>query len=127
MKKINVMFLAVALTGTAAFVATSIAKEESKVPTASIRPSGEVAAADLPSLAKISFQQALAAALGKAPGSVIKAELEVEDGNLVYSFLIVGKGKKVTEVEIDAGDGKVLATEDETETKDDKDGEAKKK
>jgi uncharacterized membrane protein YkoI len=34
--------------------------------------------------------------------------LEVEDGSLQYSFAIVGADKKVTEVEIDAGDGKVL-------------------
>jgi uncharacterized membrane protein YkoI len=42
---------------------------------------------------------------------VILGELEVEDGNLQYSFDIVGADKSVTEVEIDAGDGKVLATD----------------
>ena len=82
-------------------------KNEKKV-IASIRPSGEVKPADLPALAKVSFEQALKAALAASAGSVIKAELEVEDGNLMYSFEIVGANKKVTEVEVDAGNGKVL-------------------
>ena len=82
-------------------------KNEKKV-TGSIRPSGEVKPADLPALAIISFDQALKAAVAASPGSVIKAELEVENGNLMYSFEIVGADKKVTEVEIDAGNGKVL-------------------
>jgi uncharacterized membrane protein YkoI len=64
--------------------------------------------ADLPNLAKISFEAALRTALAAAPGSVIKAELEVEDGNLMYSFEIVGADKKIKEVEIDAGNGRVL-------------------
>jgi uncharacterized membrane protein YkoI len=55
------------------------------------------------------------------PGTVLKAELEVEDGCLMYSFEIVGAGKKITEVEIDAGNGKVLETEDAENEKEDKD------
>ena len=74
----------------------------------SIRPKGEIDAKDLPALAKISFTAALEIALKTAPGAVIKAELEVEDGNLLYSFEIVGADKSVTEVEVDAGNGKVL-------------------
>lgn len=80
----------------------------------SIHPQGQVKPADLPSLAKITFQDALDRALAKVPGRVIKAELEVEDGCLMYSFEIVGADKKITEVEIDAGNGKVLDTEDES-------------
>ena len=108
--------------------ATARAKDEKKSEAvSSIRPIGDVKPADLPGLAKISFQQALTAALAKNPGSVIKAELEVEDGNLMYSFEIVGANKKVTEVEIDAGNGKVLDTEDEASEEEDKADEAKKK
>jgi hypothetical protein len=80
----------------------------------SIRPVGKVKPADLPGLAKISFddaRRAALAALAAVPGAVILGELEVEDGNLQYSFDIVGADKRVTEVEIDAGDGKVLATD----------------
>jgi hypothetical protein len=69
---------------------------------------------DLPGLAKINFQQALDAALAKAPGAVIKAELEVENNILMYSFEIVGANKTLTEVEIDAGTGAVLGADDET-------------
>ena len=85
-------------------------KEKQEMPAAkgSIHPAGKVKAVDLPALAKISFDEALKAAHVTFPGAVIKAELEVEDGNLQYSFDIVGADKKVTEVEIDAGDGKVL-------------------
>ena len=83
----------------------------------SIRPAGQVKPADLPALAKISFESALQAALTAVPGHVIKAELEIEDGNLMYSFEIVGADKAITEVEIDAGDGKVLGTENESKEK----------
>ena len=93
--------------------------KETPAPKASIRPQGEVKSTDLPALAKVSFQQALTAALAATPGSVIKAELEVEDGNLMYSFEIVGPDKKITEVEIDAGNGKVLAI-DKDDARDEK-------
>lgn len=88
--------------------------EAKPAPKGSIRPVGKVKPADLPALAKILFESALKAALVAVPGQVIKAELEVEDGNLMYSFEIVDAGKAITEVEIDAGDGKVLGTEDES-------------
>lgn len=63
---------------------------------------------DLPALAKISFDQALQAAIAAAPGQVVKAELEVEDGCLMYSFEIVTSKHAIVEVEIDAGNGAVL-------------------
>jgi uncharacterized membrane protein YkoI len=105
------LLLAVALVGaTAVGFAAGKNDEKKEAPSAvgSIRPKGEVKPQDLPALAKISFETALAAALKASPGAVIKAELEVEDGNLQYSFEIVGADKAVTEVEIDAGNGKVL-------------------
>jgi uncharacterized membrane protein YkoI len=82
--------------------------EKKSTAVASIRPTGKVQPADLPGLAKISMEVALKAALDAAPGKVIKAELEVEDGNLQYSFDVVGADGKIKEVEIDAGNGKVL-------------------
>ena len=42
---------------------------------------------------------------------------KVEDGCLQYSFEIVGADKSITEVEIDAGDGKVLDTDKEEATR----------
>ena len=100
--------------------ASRAADKEKDAPKGSIRPTGEVKPADLPSLAKITFQQAVAAALKASPGSIIQAELEVEGGTLMYSFRIVGADKKITEVEIDAGNGKVLDIENEEDEKDDK-------
>ena len=82
---------------------------EKETSPASIQPAGKVAAADLPGLAKITFQQATDAALATVPGgSVLKSELKIEDGGLVYAFKIAGPGKKVREVMIDAGNAKVI-------------------
>ncbi len=88
-------------------------KEGGKTSVGSIRPAGKVKETELPALAKISYNDALKAALAAAPGSPIKGELEVEEGTLMYSFEIVGADHKVTEVEIDAGNGKVLEIEKE--------------
>src|SRR5581483_900476 len=82
---------------------------------------------DLPALAKISFQKARKIASEKVKGSVIKGELEAEDGGLQYSFEIVDKDKVETEVEVDAGNGKILAVD--VEKKDEgkeKDGKGEK-
>jgi uncharacterized membrane protein YkoI len=87
--------------------------DEPSMPKSSIRVEHRVKPAALPALTRISFEQALKAALAAAPGSVIKAELEVEEGNLVYSFEVVGADQSITEVEIDAGNGQVLATDKE--------------
>src|SRR5258708_25879527 len=96
-----------ALTGTALLAASlptgAVAKEENTAAVGSIRPHGKVKPADLPALAGISFAAAMKAALIAAPGKIIKAELEIEDGNLMYSFEIVGAGKATTQVQIDAG------------------------
>lgn len=75
---------------------------------ATIRPILGTKPVDLPALAKIPFEKALKTALNAMPGEIIKAELEIENGNLMYSFEIVTRQKVVMEVEIDAGDGKVL-------------------
>jgi uncharacterized membrane protein YkoI len=106
----------------AAFIAGSVvgaANKEQKAPKGTLHPGAKVKPADLPALAKVSFQQAMAAAQASVPGPVLKGELEVEDGCLMYSFEIVGPGKKVTEVEIDAGNGKVLEDDEEAENEKD--------
>jgi hypothetical protein len=96
-----------------ALPALAVAKEEPAAAIGSIRPAKPVKPADLPALAKISFEAAVKAATTAVPGQIIKAELEVEDGNLMYSFEIVGTDKSITEVEIDAGNGKVLGMDRE--------------
>ncbi len=70
-------------------------------------------AAKYQSLAKITPEQAASAAEAEIGGKATKVELENEDGNLVYDVEI---GKK--EVIVDAGNGKVLYTEDENQEDD---------
>ena len=126
-KRLNLFFAATCIAALAIGTTCRAADKEKEAPKGSIRPTGEVKPQDLPGLAKITFQQALAAALKASPGSVITAELEVEGGNLMYSFRIVGANKKITEVEIDAGNGKVLNTESEEDEKAEKDEKDEKK
>ena len=127
-KLLRHLFTASCLAALTLATAGHAAEKEKAAPKGSIRPTGEVKPADLPGLAKITFQQAVAAALKASPGSIIQAELEVEGGNLMYSFRIVGGDKKITEVEIDAGNGKVLDTEKEEDEKEEKaDKDEKKK
>lgn len=70
-------------------------------------------AAQLKGLAKTTEDEAKAAATAAVPGTVTKAELENEDGNVVYDIEIKGADGKVTEVIVDAGNGKVLHQEAE--------------
>jgi uncharacterized membrane protein YkoI len=76
---------------------------------------------ELAAKARVSETDAKAAALaalGVPAGKAVvqESELEVEDGCLVYSFDIQVSGEKgVREVQVDAGDGKVLKTEHEDE------------
>ena len=79
-----------------------------------------------PGLAKLSLSEAVAAALKKAPGKAVKVELEGDEGSLVYSVEIAGADKQVTEVLVDAGDGKILGVEkggEDEDKEDPKDGE----
>ncbi len=70
--------------------------------------------AKLASLARITKEQARAAAVAQVPGTVTAVELENEDGNLVYSVEVkTSAGDQ--DVKVDAGNGKVLHV--------DKDGE----
>ncbi len=79
--------------------------------------------------AKISMDKAREIALMKAPGKVESSELEREHGKLIYSFDIRSSKSGITEVNVDAIDGKVIAIEHETPKKeaDEKKNEAKEK
>lgn len=69
--------------------------------------------AKLEKVAKIDTKAAEAAATGKVPGKVIESELEEEDGNVVFDVEVEAAAGKITEVTVDAGNGKVLAQEAE--------------
>src|SRR5260370_12034348 len=64
--------------------------------------------------AKISIEDARAAALKKVPGEIQEEELEKENGKLVYSFDIRATGQKdITEVQVSAIDGSIVSVEKE--------------
>ncbi|MGA3007236.1 MAG: PepSY domain-containing protein [Opitutaceae bacterium] len=86
----------------------ALAQAQDAVPVGSIHPTGKVKRADLPTLAKISLDDAVKAAEAKVPGIVISADLKMKQGSLLYAIKIVGANKTITGIEIDAGDGKVL-------------------
>jgi uncharacterized membrane protein YkoI len=60
------------------------------------------------SLAKITVQQAINAALSRQSGTVLRVELQNEDGFLVYNVELASADKKVHEIKVDAGDGSIL-------------------
>jgi uncharacterized membrane protein YkoI len=76
---------------------------------ASIRLEKEPSEAELPDLARIGLEDALKAALSAVPGKLLHAELEVINGGLIYTVGIVNKAHHLIEVEVDAGNGRILA------------------
>jgi uncharacterized membrane protein YkoI len=62
-------------------------------------------------LAKIPFNSAISTALTAVPGKVLKAELENENGFLVYGIEVAKADRQIADVKIDAGNGKVLKIE----------------
>ena len=67
----------------------------------------------VPSKATVTMSQAIATAEQQAGGKATRAKLENETGKLLYEIKVAGKDK-VTEVKVDAQDGKVLASGAET-------------
>jgi uncharacterized membrane protein YkoI len=65
-------------------------------------------AAHLANRAKIDLTQATSAALAQVPGTALKAALENENGNLVYSVEVKTITNETKDVKVDAGNGKVL-------------------
>ena len=66
---------------------------------------------------KITMAQARATALKKAPGTVKSEELENEHGKLIYSFDIATSKSDITEVNVDALNGKIVAVQHENAAK----------
>ncbi|MCL4440523.1 PepSY domain-containing protein [Desulforamulus aeronauticus] len=72
------------------------------------------------SLTKINLTDAINNALTAFPGQVVKAELEEEDGQLIYSVDVLTSAG-LQEVVVDPGNGKVLYNELESADKEDTD------
>lgn len=71
---------------------------------------GRENAAALLSKAKISLTQAIAAAEGHVQGKAVRAELEDENGTLVYGVEVTS-GAQTTDVKVDINDGKILSAQ----------------
>ncbi len=81
--------------------------------------------AALAALAKITPEQAKAAALAAVPGKAGAVELEDEDGNVVFGVEVTTADGRTIDVKVDAGDGKVLAQADDANESDAKGGNDK--
>jgi uncharacterized membrane protein YkoI len=66
---------------------------------------------------KISMKEARAIALKTAPGTVKSEELENEKGKWIYSFDIATSKTDITEVNVDAMNGKVVDVQHENAAK----------
>ncbi|MDD2892672.1 MAG: PepSY domain-containing protein [Halothiobacillaceae bacterium] len=91
--------------------ATSAVQLPDEVKSSSIKlPRGAESQADLLQHAKITQQEAEAAALAALPGQVVKSKLDDEDGYLVWQ-VDIKHPTGITEITIDAGNGQALAAE----------------
>ena len=104
------LLLLIAIT-TAALTASSLAAAAPRA-----RQEGE-AQKKLAREAKITKEQAQAAALKRAPGNVESAELEREHKRLVWSFDIRNSKGTITEVQVSAITGRVVRVEHENKKK----------
>jgi uncharacterized membrane protein YkoI len=66
---------------------------------------------DLVKDATVTIDQAVKAASGKVPGTVVEAALEKKHGKTVWEVEVLGTDGKLTEVRIDASTGAVIDTE----------------
>ena len=106
--------VAVAVVGTA--IAATKAPRAEKAGEAKAGMKGSIAVAKeadtkLVDMAKISLADAVAAALTKVPGKCWKAELEPEDGVLIFTIQVVTKEGAWKEIAVDAGNAAVLKVE----------------
>jgi uncharacterized membrane protein YkoI len=99
-------------TATAAGLQVTLLAEEPKNEppirgTIQLQQEGEQQATYL-GLAKITLQQATTIASNAQSGTISKAELQNEDGFLVYNVVVVSQDKKIHELKVDAGNGSIL-------------------
>ncbi|MGD9851217.1 MAG: PepSY domain-containing protein [Nitrospirales bacterium] len=65
--------------------------------------------ANLPT--SVTMEEAIKTATTQFPGKVLEAELESEDGKVIYEVEIVNAAGETREFEIDAQSGKILSSE----------------
>ena len=111
-KILTTVTMVAALAAGTAF-ATGAIELPDEVKSSSIKvPENTETQAEFAKYAKVTQQEAEAAALAVMPGQVVKAKLDDEDGYLVWQ-IDVKHAKGTTEIAVDAGNAKVLAAEAE--------------
>ena len=119
MKKIITIIGGIALVSLFAIVGVYALQEK---PAGSLSIKGDDEAGFV-EMAKISFDSAMKEALKAVPGKVIKAELENEDGYLVYGVEVARADRQISGVKVDAGNGKVLKIETDRKDHENHEGE----
>ncbi len=116
---VKIAFLSLLLIGVVAMSSVNVSAQERE----------EKPDATLASQAKITMKKAKSIALARAPGKIEDAELEKEHGKLVYSFDIRNKRGTITEVQVNAKNGKIVSVAEENAAaeKKEKAEDAKKK
>jgi hypothetical protein len=104
MKKISTIIGSIVLT---TFIAIGGVFAQQAKHTGSIQVNNDNEA-EYASMATISLDSAIQTALNQVPGKVLKAEIENENGYLVYGVEIVKADKQIADVKVDAGNGKIL-------------------
>ncbi|MFH8519487.1 PepSY domain-containing protein [Streptomyces gelaticus] len=74
--------------------------------------------------ARVGVAEAIEAAVKAVPGTVTEAELDDEDGGLVWELDVYGSDKVWHDVTVDAGNGKVLGKHTSDDDDDDRDRHA---
>ncbi|WUS99303.1 PepSY domain-containing protein [Streptomyces sp. NBC_00708] len=106
---IAVVTAAVLVGGGAAAVALTGDEEGGGGRSTAAGATGDTAApATAPAAARVTVGDAVAAGLAAVPGTVTEAELDEEDGGLVWELDVYGSDRSWHDVTVDAGSGKVL-------------------
>ena len=100
---------------------TAVAPSSIQVESQKGRDEAEEDAVRYGHLAKIDAAQAVTAARTRVPGKALRAELENDNGHLVYSVVVAPEQGEAQEVKVDPGTGAILAVEadDSHEDRDD--------
>jgi hypothetical protein len=116
--------LAAALLGGPAFAQNAPAQTTQEPPFAcSIKVPAGTRDSGVKTLAKISEAQARQAAAAAVPGTVLRAEIENENGCAVYGVKIKSADTKIHDIKVDAGTGTVVHQELVSKTGDEHEGE----
>ncbi|WNM62128.1 PepSY domain-containing protein [Candidatus Nitrospira neomarina] len=68
----------------------------------------------------VTMEEAINTATTQFPGKLLEAEMESEDGKVIYEVEIVNAAGEIREFEIDAQSGKILSSELEDEERHEK-------